>query len=244
MTKTNETKQPTGESESTQPLAKSVSNMRLYVQVQDTPKEAQKQFNNGRFSGTDINPMWRIKKLTELFGPAGIGWWTEDEVFVTEKCEETSETAVFCSLKLFYKDPETGEISHGITGVGGNKFTIQSRNGNYCNDEAYKMAYTDALSIACKALGFSSDIYFANDKTKYSMTSLTDTFGTAAVSEDVAALIREIDALVRDQTKNMTSAQKRVYANEKIIPVLGIIDYKSCRDEVKMKALRDSLKAA
>ena len=49
-------------------------NMRFYGKVQDTPPEAQKAFNNGRFSGTDINPMWRIKKLTEIFGPAGFGW--------------------------------------------------------------------------------------------------------------------------------------------------------------------------
>ena len=45
-------------------------NMRLYAQVQNTPQEAQKSFNNGRFSGTDVNPMWRIKMLTMMFGPA------------------------------------------------------------------------------------------------------------------------------------------------------------------------------
>lgn len=26
---------------------------------------------------TDINPMWRIKRLTEIFGPVGVGWWHE-----------------------------------------------------------------------------------------------------------------------------------------------------------------------
>ncbi|WP_254555280.1 hypothetical protein, partial [Salmonella enterica] len=32
----------------------------------------------GRLKGmTDINPMWRIKALTEQFGPCGIGWKVE-----------------------------------------------------------------------------------------------------------------------------------------------------------------------
>lgn len=30
------------------------------------------------------------------------------------------------------------------------------------------MAYTDALSVACKSLGFAADIYYENDRTKYS----------------------------------------------------------------------------
>ena len=41
-----------------------MENMEIYERVRSVPKEAQKQFNNGKFSGTDINPMWRIKKLT------------------------------------------------------------------------------------------------------------------------------------------------------------------------------------
>ena len=39
-----------------------MDNMRFYEASRKVPKEAQKQFNNGSFSGTDINPMWRIKK--------------------------------------------------------------------------------------------------------------------------------------------------------------------------------------
>ena len=51
-------------------------NMILYQQFQTTPQEAQKTIGAGRLKGmTDINPMWRIKRLTEVFGPCGIGWW-------------------------------------------------------------------------------------------------------------------------------------------------------------------------
>ena len=134
--------------------------MKFFGQVQDTPKEAQKSFNNGRFSGTDINPMWRIKKLTEVFGPAGFGWWTQNVNYRFINSEQTNEVAVFCELELIVVDPDTKEKSNPIYGVGGNTFVAQRSKGPQASDEAMKMAYTDALSIACKALGFSADIYY------------------------------------------------------------------------------------
>ena len=137
-----------------------MENMEIYERVRSVPKEAQKQFNNGKFSGTDINPMWRIKKLTEIFGPAGIGWWTEDVRYWLEPGSDGS-VAAFCSLSLrFVLDGKTSQPVHGI---GGNVFVRK----NSTSDEAYKMAYTDALSIAAKALGVGADIWFSNDKSKY-----------------------------------------------------------------------------
>ena len=134
--------------------------MKIYERVRSVPKEAQKQFNNGKFSGTDINPMWRIKKLTEIFGPAGIGWWTEDVRYWLEPGSDGS-VAAFCSLSLrFVLDGKTSQPVHGI---GGNVFVRK----NSTSDEAYKMAYTDALSIAAKALGVGADIWFQNDRSKY-----------------------------------------------------------------------------
>jgi hypothetical protein len=37
----------------------------------------------------------------------------------------------------------------------------------HIDDEAYKKAYTDAISVACKALGFAADVYYQEDETKY-----------------------------------------------------------------------------
>lgn len=137
-----------------------MENMEIYERVRSVPKEAQKQFNNGKFSGTDINPMWRIKKLTEIFGPAGIGWWTEDVRYWLESGSDGS-VAAFCSLSLrFVLDGKTSQPVHGI---GGNVFVRK----NSTSDEAFKMAYTDALSIAAKAIGVGADIWFQNDRSKY-----------------------------------------------------------------------------
>ena len=136
-----------------------MDNLKYYNMSRSVPKEAQKEFSNGRFSGTDINPMWRIKMLTEMFGPAGVGWYVDD---VVERCEIHGETTIsIVNIKLYVKID--GEWSKPIYGTGGNTLL---RKG-VASDEGYKMAYTDALSVACKALGIGADIWYANDKTKY-----------------------------------------------------------------------------
>lgn len=138
-----------------------MENMSYYEMGRAVPEEAKKQFNNGSFQGTDINPMWRIKKLTEMFGPAGIGWYTE---ILTERCEEHADAVIaIVNLNLYIK--VDGEWSKPIYGTGGN--VIIRKEGAKVSDEGYKMAYTDALSVACKALGIGADVYFEKDKTKY-----------------------------------------------------------------------------
>ena len=136
-----------------------MDNLAIYNACRSVPEEAQKRFNNGRFSGTDINPMWRIKKLTETFGAAGIGWYYE---VLSERAEEHGDmTIAVVDLNLYVK--HEGEWSRPIYGTGGN---VLVRKGA-TSDEGYKMALTDALSVACKALGIGADIYFDKDKTKY-----------------------------------------------------------------------------
>ena len=47
-------------------------------------------------------------------------------------------------------------------------FVAKESNGPYVSDECYKMATTDAISVACKALGIGADVYWEADSTKYS----------------------------------------------------------------------------
>ena len=144
-----------------------MDNMTLYNAVRSVPKEAQKEFNNGKFKGTDINPMWRIKVLTEQFGPCGLGWFINNVTF--EDKVVAGETITICQLDLYVKYGD--EWSRPIHGVGGNRTaTTRVRDGKEykdVSDEAEKMAYTDAISVACKALGIGADVYYEKDKTKY-----------------------------------------------------------------------------
>ena len=43
--------------------------------------------------------------------------------------------------------------------------------GLYTNDECFKMALTDAISVACKSLGVGADVYFEKVRSKYDVKS-------------------------------------------------------------------------
>lgn len=145
-----------------------MDNMKIYNQARSVPTEAKKAITAGRLKGmTDVNPMYRIKRLTEMFGPCGIGWWYEitDKQIVYD--EISNQKAAFVDILLYFVDPETGAVCHGIPGTGGAAFVAQERNGAYLSDECFKMALTDALSVACKSLGIAADVYWEKDRTKY-----------------------------------------------------------------------------
>ena len=146
-----------------------MNNMDLYNAFREVPDKAIKPITAGRLKGmSDINPMWRIQRLTEKFGPCGVGWWYDitEKKLVTD--DITKQIAAFVDILLYFVDPETGTPSHGIPGTGGASFVAQERNGAYLSDECFKMALTDALSVAAKALGVGADVYFPNGRSKYS----------------------------------------------------------------------------
>lgn len=142
-----------------------MENLNIYDAARNVPAEALKPIQAGRLKGkSDINPMWRIKKLTEIFGPCGIGW----KYTITKQWMEAAdggEIAAFCDIDLRVK--ADGEWSEPIPGTGGSMFVAREKSGLYTSDECYKMALTDAISVACKALGFAADVYWDRDPTKY-----------------------------------------------------------------------------
>lgn len=143
-----------------------MNNMEVYEKVRHVPNEALKAINGGRLKGmSDINPMWRIKMLTEVFGLCGVGWKTK---IVDRRLERGSGEEVVCFVDIELYVKVDGQWSEPIPGMGGSSFVTQERNGLYTSDECFKMAYTDAISVACKSLGFAADVYFAKDRTKYS----------------------------------------------------------------------------
>lgn len=142
-----------------------MGNMVYYDQLRKVPNTAKKQIEAGRLKGfTNINPMWRIKVLTSTFGPVGIGWYYE----ITKQWAESGangEAVAFCNINLYIKID--GEWSRPIQGTGGSALIAAERNGKHTSDECYKMALTDALSVACKSLGVGADVYFQSDINKY-----------------------------------------------------------------------------
>jgi hypothetical protein len=141
-----------------------MDNLYYYNQGREVPDTAKKPIEGGRMNGkTDINPVWRIKKLTELFGPCGIGWYYKSVREWLETYEKS--VAAFVKIELYIK--VDGEWSMPIQGTGGSMFVELQRNGAYVSDECFKMATTDAISVACKQLGIGADVYWEKDQTKY-----------------------------------------------------------------------------
>lgn len=141
-----------------------MNNLDIYNAVKSVPQAAQKRINGGRLNGmTSINPMWRIKILTEQFGACGIGWYYEVERQWLEPYG--NEVAAFVAIKMYVK--VGGEWSKPICGIGGSMFVAAQKNGPHMSDDCYKMATTDAISVACKQLGVGADVYWDNDITKY-----------------------------------------------------------------------------
>lgn len=149
-------------------MSQEIDNLDIYNKVREVPENALKPILGGRLKGkSDINPMWRIRMLTEQFGLCGIGW---KYVITKQWIEEgaNSEKAAFVNIDLYIK--LDGAWSDPIPGNGGSMFVAKESGGLYTSDECFKMATTDAISVSCKALGFGADIYWNADSTKYSKT--------------------------------------------------------------------------
>lgn len=145
--------------------------MDLYNRFRQVPEEAKKVIKGGRINGfTDINPMWRIKVLTEIFGPCGIGWW----YVITDKRLEVvgDEIRAFVDIELYYV--LDGKTSHPVVGTGGASFATMESKGVFVSDECFKMALTDAISVAAKSLGVGADVYYEKDRDKYTATEDID----------------------------------------------------------------------
>jgi len=134
-----------------------MTNLEIYKKYSIPPDWAKKEIQAGRLKGkTDINPQWRIECLTEQFGPVGIGWYYD----VTKQWIEIGgkdEKAAFVNVSLYVK--HEGNWSMSIQGSGGASIIASEKNGLYTSDECFKMATTDALSVACKMLGIGASIY-------------------------------------------------------------------------------------
>lgn len=144
-----------------------IDNMRFYNVSRVVPAEAQKTITGGRLSGmTDINPMWRLAKLTEIFGPVGLGWAYE---IVDKRVEDGigGEKVAIVDISLYYRDPASNEWSRPIPGTGGAMLIAKEKAGLRTDDEAYKKALTDAISVACKAIGIGANVYWAAGTSKY-----------------------------------------------------------------------------
>lgn len=164
-----------------------MDNLYLFEKYSAVPNNALKPIKGGRLSGfSDINPLWRIKSLTEAFGLCGVGWKYE----ITDKKIEQGADGVMCAfvdINLYIK--VDGEWSEAIPGTGGSEFVSKEKGGLYTSDECFKMAMTDAISVACKSLGFGADVYWNTTDSKYQNKDCAEPKKTEPLTVETAAAL-------------------------------------------------------
>ena len=211
-----------------------MENLELYRSVAEVPTNAKKPIAAGRLKGkTDINPMWRIEKLTEQFGLCGIGW----KYVITDKRLEAGangEISAFVDIDLYFK--YEGTWSEAIPGTGGSAFVANERNGLYTSDECFKMALTDAISVACKALGFGANVYWEAGGSKYD---------TSDASPSPSFSKMETTTVNMKATAEQIDIISKVYKGEKLDILLATNDIKEISELsfTKAKELCDKLTA-
>jgi hypothetical protein len=129
-------------------------NKRYWDQLKTTDPRFTKKINKGFGELTTIDPMWQIGKMTEVFGPCGIGWgWT---------CNYTyTDSNVFAEVSVWLETPiqNYGPVS--------SVQSLHKTNGKL-DDECTKKAMTDALTKALSHVGVSADVFLGmHDNSKY-----------------------------------------------------------------------------
>jgi hypothetical protein len=140
-----------------------MTTMKHYNNLKTVPRDALKEISFGKLKGkSDINPQYRYEAMTQEFGMCGIGWRYEIVKTWTQEANN-NQLMLFVEINLYIKDGENW--SYPIPAIGGDFVLESDKNGLHGNDEAYKMAITDALGYAMKYLGVAADVYrgLAND---------------------------------------------------------------------------------
>lgn len=136
------------------------------------PKHTKKFSRSGGFSGTAIKPIYATEKMTELFGPCGVGWGIEKPDFSIIDADK--EKLVFCTVAIWFLEGQSR--SSLVYGVGGDKIVSTRKTMAFTDDEAFKKAFTDAIGNAMKQIGMSADVHMGQfDDSKY-VNELTKEF--------------------------------------------------------------------
>lgn len=184
--------------------------------AQTNPKHTSSFQRAGGFKGTAMKPIWIVQRMTEHFGPVGEGWGMTEPKFETAFVDDNS--FVFCTVGVWHTKPE-----HIFYGVGGDQLIYKFKSGPRANDEAFKMAYTDAVNNALKYLGVGADIHMGQfDDSKY-VHSVAAQF--AAQDEEAAGQPSANEEASRLSRENLSKAVKSATNSDEIDSI--VTEYKA-----------------
>jgi len=168
-----------------------MTNTAIWDDLKRVPPEQLKGFKRGGgFSGTAIKPMWTIHRMTEVFGACGDGWGMNEPTF--QVVQAGNETLVYCTVGVWFKAKD--KVSAIVFGVGGDKVVAMRSSGAFTDDEAFKKAYTDALTNAMKHIGAGADVHMGLwDGNKYIESEVPKSSASLKKAGSWEALKAELD---------------------------------------------------
>ena len=133
-----------------------MDNKELWKRVCVTDPRNVKTITGKQYKGNSPKPYWIVERLTDEFGPCGIGWGF---TILSERMERLTETDVLhvAVVRLWYvMDGKRGEFEQ----IGQTKAVYSKASGGLMVDEdAPKKSVTDALVKCASYLGFAGDIF-------------------------------------------------------------------------------------
>ena len=177
-------------------------NLKIWNDIKRPPSSVLKKIDFGYLKGkADINPQWRLMAMTQAFGVVGHGWTYR---IVRTWSETGGDGQVMAFSEVAVKTKLNGEWGEEFFGTGGSTIVELSKGNLKSNDEGYKMATTDALSVAFKAVGVAADIYLGCfDGSKYvkdvdeAFTDTEELLKEAREKMESAKTIEELQAFAR-----------------------------------------------
>lgn len=119
--------------------------MQLWNSVRTTDVKFTKSASNGRFSFTNIDPTYQLRRATELWGPYGDKWGLFDLKWTTLQAEHP----ILMLEGTFVCTTVDNDVSFPIA------VDMKLKAG----DDCCKKLVTSAISKSLSRLGFSADVY-------------------------------------------------------------------------------------
>ena len=144
------------------------TNKALWLRAFTTDPAAVKAITGKQYQGNSPKPYWIIERMTDEFGPCGIGWGFTilNERFEHFGSEANAESLHIACVRFWYMlDGKRGELEQ----LGQTRASYMTAKGKFLVDEdAPKKSVTDALVKCASYLGFAGDIFSGRwDDSKY-----------------------------------------------------------------------------
>jgi hypothetical protein len=207
-------------------------NTALWDKLGKTDPKHTKTFKRaGGFEGTAIKPMFSYRRLTEEFGPCGTGWGVNAPEFQVVP-GHNNEVLVFCTVSGWYMNDDK---MRAVYGVGGDKVVTHIKANDKYNrperwendDEAFKKAFTDALTNAFKLVGVGADVHMGMfDDNKY----------VNAMREEFS------DEQKQPEAKKISAAEQKRQLEEierELLDCNSLVSVNACAEAWKHIAIRD-----